>query len=323
MSLHLRNATSALRLAELPSPKNDMKLRAHTAYVIAALALVSAPALAQPTPAGTVRTQSLEDNPYKVNFRLMLHPAFIYVGLADVTGAYLGVESEFSRTVAVGGSVHLPYFNLDAGDNQPSDFVQAEAWVRFNFSDELNRTTVRMTMEEYTSNHYQTANAEGYTRHQIYVDAPATVRRWRAVRLGAQLLTAPAVIQSGCNGDCAWNATRVSAFAGYTWGTQTNRRILFGQYGERRSRARWSVFGDVLLAPKIEYRQYEDFTADESPPDIGWGLRGGFEASNGLPAAVGMRFELGANPGAGGAYLMFSLGLDLNMAIGGGHDPPK
>ena len=300
-----------------------MNLRAFPAFFVAAILVASAPSFAEVTPAGTVRTQSLEDNPYKVNFRLMLHPGFIYVGLADVTGAYVGVESELSRTLAIGGSVHLPYFNLDADEDQPSDFFQAEAWVRFNFLDELRRTTVRMTMEEYTSNHYQTANASGHTRHQIYVDAPATVRRWRGMRLGAQLLTAPAVIQSACGGECAWNATRISAFAGYTWGTQTNRRILFGQYGERRSRTRWAYFGDVLVAPKIDYRQYEDFTADRDPPAIGWGLRGGIEASTGLPAAVGMRLELGANPGAGGAYLMFSLGLDLNMALGGGHDPPK
>ncbi|MFT6398127.1 MAG: hypothetical protein ACJAYU_002882 [Bradymonadia bacterium] len=258
-----------------------------------------------------------------MNFRLTLHPGFIYIGLADVTGAYLGIESEFSRTVAVGGSVHLPYFNFDADEHQPSDFFQAEAWVRFNFLDELRRTRVRKRIEEYTSNHYQTAEGEYYTAHEVYVDASATIRRWRGMRLGAQLLTGPAVMKSDCEGECAWNATRISAFAGYTGGMQTNRRILFGDYGERRSRLRLAYFGDVLVAPKIDYRQYEDFTADVEPPGIGWGLRVGVESASGLPGAVGMRAELGSNLGAGRLYAMLSIGLDLNLALGGGHDVPK
>lgn len=320
---YLRAAATTLSLKKLLQPGPAMNLRGISTLILVIAVLGPTAVSAQPTSAGQIRTQSLEDNPYKVNFRLMLHPGFLYVGLADVVGAYVGVESEFSRTVAVGGSVYIPYFNFDADEAQPSDFFQAEAWVRFNFLDELRRTRVRMTMEQYTSNHYETSQGEHYTSHEIYVDAPTTIRRWRGMRLGAQLLTAPAMLKEDCAGDCAWDATRISAFAGYTWGTQTNRRILFGHYGERSSRLRMAYFGDVLVAPKIDYRQYELNTADTEPPDIGWGLRVGVEMSSGLPSAVGLRMELGGNPGAGGLYAMLSMGLDLNLAVGGGHEPPK
>lgn len=278
------------------------------------------------TSAGQVRFENREDNPYAVNLRLLLHPVALYVGTADTLGAYGALEWEPSRTMAVGGSASVPYYHLDRNRGIPNDYFQAEAWVRFNFVDRLRGTQVRLTLHEYASNYQQTSDGTSWTQHEIYVNAPATVREFRGMRLGAQYLQLPAVDDTDetCRTECRWNATRIVGFLGYYGGTSTNRSIWFDGYGERNSRVRAAWFVEGLIAPSIEYEPFDGHsTADSQTPGAwDWGFRLGFESSAGIPAGGGVRGEIGLNP-HGGWYGVVSVGLDLNLSVGGGHERPK
>ena len=283
---------------------------------------VAAPALSQTTDStGRVRVISSEDEPYALNFRGRLHPAAIYVGTADTIGAYGAVEAEFSRRVALGVSGQVPYHNLTSAQ-KPRDYLQGEAWLRFNFRDELVHTQVRVTLDTTIRDRYETQTSVHWTQEETYVEIPATYRKFSGLRLGAQYLQIPAVLNDGCEGDCRWNSSRVAGFVGYHGGTQTNRSRTYEGYGTRSSRERLAYFVDLTVAPLTNYKEFRDFESSTEPPEIGWGARVGFELSLGAPAGAGIRTEFGSNPAAGGWYFLYSVGLDLNLSVGGGHTPP-
>lgn len=305
-------ATSATFTA--PSMPENQPMRSFPWLVVLAL-LAAAPAFAQNS---QVRYRNVTDEPYAVNFRIMVHPAALYISPADTLGVAGGFELEPSRTFAFGAWGQVPYLNL-TDEDRPREYLQAEAWVRFNFADELGGTLVRMSLSsQYIDNWDDTSSVAGWT-HEQYVNAPATLRRFRGMRVGAQYLQLPLAKHHG-----DWDATRISAFLGYYGGTQTNREIWFDGYGTRTSRTRTAWFAEALISPLLDYENTNPDYAGEDPDiaPVTFGGRLGVETSTGIPVAGGARAEIGYNTGGAGWYAMMSLGLDFNIGLGGGHTAP-
>ncbi len=288
-------------------------------FAVALLLCVSPAADAEVTSAGQVRYQSLLDAPYAVNARLRLHPGFLYIGTADTVGAYAGLDVEPSRSFGVFGGVFVPYKNL-TGEDMARSFLAAEAGIRFHFVDALRQTRVRMTLaSSYTQNYAPNSDVAGWT-NETYVDAPATSREVRGIRLGAQYLRLPLNRKHG-----DWEATRVGGFIGYYYASHTNRRIRFTGYGVRSSQVQMAYFLDVSVAHVLTTEAGPGSALASAPelPVVGVGGRLGVEMSSGLPAGLALRGEVGWNPGSGGMYGTLSVGMDLNLAVGGGLRPPK
>ncbi len=182
-------------------------------YLLAAatlcVATVPTEAFAQPYQgqSGHVRYNSLEDNPYAVNFRVALHPFYAYIGTADSIGAYAMADYELSRTVAVRANVTYPYFNFTDSD-RPSRFAIGEAMIRVH-ADEQRAAIISMVLR-------QTEVEDG--TWTTSTDVPSTVRKTIGGRFGARYAQIPARFRQADNcprNPCVYDSTRITAFVGF------------------------------------------------------------------------------------------------------------